>query len=155
MRQLNRLCVGALLAGLGLGAGVTDVQAVYLLPMSGGLDQHLANRLTATGVFRVVTDPKMADAVFTDQIGAGFEQRLVDLYKPEQDSEDSDKAENSKAASRTSSFGHGRGTIFLVDVKSRAVIWSAYQKPSKATSGDLDRTAVHIVEQIKKQQKAK
>src|SRR6266542_3025838 len=122
MRQLNRLCVGALLVGMALGAGVTDVQAVYLLPMAGGLDQHLANRLTSTGVFRVVTDPKLADAIFTDQLGAAFEQKLVDLFPPP-DSEDTDKTDKSgKAAPHVSTFGHARGTVFLVDLKSRAVL---------------------------------
>jgi len=67
-----RLLFCLMLAGAILGAGVPDVQAVYLLPMAGGLDQYLANRLTSAGVFRVVTDPKMADAIFTDQLGAGF-----------------------------------------------------------------------------------
>jgi hypothetical protein len=140
------------LAGLTLGAGVTDVQAVYLLPMAGGLDQYLANRLTSDGVFRVVTDPKLADAVFTDQVGAAFEQKLADLYAPPE-TEDSDKADESKAVKHVSSFGRGKGTIFLVDLKSRAVIWSSYQKPSGSTPDVLNRTALHIVQQIKKQQK--
>src|SRR5260370_40387826 len=145
-----------MLAGATLGADVPGVQAVYLLPMAGGLDQYLANRLTAGGVFRVVTDPKLADAIFTDQLGVGFEQKLVDLYPPESKDKDSDKADkNDKPAPHISTFGHGRGTIFLVDLKSRAVIWSVYQKPSKSTSEVLDRTAAQIVQQIKKQQKAK
>ena len=42
----------ALLASFTLGANMADVQAVYLLPMSGGLDQYLANRLTGPGVSR-------------------------------------------------------------------------------------------------------
>ena len=46
--------------------------------------------------------------------------------------------------------GRGKGTIFLVDLKSRAVIWSAYQKSNSASPGTLDRTASRIVEQIKK-----
>jgi hypothetical protein len=154
MRQLNRLLACALLSGFTLCANLPDVQAVYLLPMTGGLDQYLANRLTAGGVFRVVTDPKLADAVFTDQLGAGFEQKLVDLYPPE--SKNSDKADkNDKPVSHISTFGRGRGTIFLVDLKSRAVIWSAYEKPSRSTSEVLDRTAAHIVQQIKKLQKTK
>jgi len=152
-----RLLICALLAAFTLGANLPEVQAVYLLPMSGGLDQYLANRLTAGGVFRVVTDPKLADAIFTDQLGIGFEQKLVDLYPPpESKNNDSDKADkNDKPAPHISTFGHGRGTIFLVDLKSRAVIWSVYEKPGKSTSEVLDRTAARIVQQIKKQQKTK
>ena len=45
-------------------AGLRQVQSVYLLPMGYGLDQYLANRLTAEGVFEVVTDPTVvADLV--------------------------------------------------------------------------------------------
>ena len=121
--------------------------------MPGGLDQYLANRLTAAGVFRVVTDPKLADAIFTDQLGAGFEQKLTALYPPPQ-STDSEKADDdSKPVAHVSSFGRGKGAIFLVDLKSRAVIWSAYEKPGRSTPAVLDRTAAHIVQQIKKQQK--
>jgi hypothetical protein len=58
-----RLLMWGLLASLVLGADVTSVKAVYLLPMAGGLDQYLANRLTGDQVFRVVTDPKLADAI--------------------------------------------------------------------------------------------
>jgi hypothetical protein len=150
-----RTFIFGFLAAFTLCANLPEVQAVYLLPMTGGLDQYLANRLTAGGVFRVVTDPKLADAIFTDQLGAGFEQKLVDLY-PAPTSKDSDKADkNDKPAPHISTFGHGRGTIFLVDLKSRAVIWSSYEKPGRSASEVLDRTAARIVQQIKKLQKTK
>src|SRR5579871_6614586 len=64
------------------GAGLSGIHAVYLLPMGGALDQYLAIRLTSEHVFQVVTDPKLADAVFTDRIGSAFEERLDDLYAP-------------------------------------------------------------------------
>ena len=146
-----RLLFCLMLAGATLGADVPGVQAVYLLPMAGGLDQYLANRLTSAGVFRVVTDPKMADAIFTDQLGAGFEQKLTDLYSPPP--EDNDK--DSKPPVRASSFGRGKGTVFLVDLKSHAVIWSLYKKPGRVTPDVLNRTATRIAQEIKKQQKTK
>src|SRR2546422_549495 len=146
-----RLLLCALLAGLTLGANMTEVQAGYLLPMQGGLDQYLANRLNAGGGVCGVTGPKVGGAVFTHQLGARVGQKLFDLYPPAKDSDKADK--NDKAAPHISTFGRGRGTIFLVDMKSRAVIWSAYEKPGKATSDVLDRTAAHIVQQIKKLQK--
>ena len=146
-----RLLLCLMLVGATLGADVPGVQAVYLLPMAGGLDQYLANRLTSAGVFKVVTDPKLADAIFTDQLGAGFEQKLTDLYAPP--AEDNDK--DTGPRSHPSSFNHGKGTIFLVDLKSHAVIWSLYEKPGRTTPDTLNRTASHIVQQILKQQKAK
>src|SRR5713226_6030936 len=150
---MKRLLLCSLLACLSLGANISQVQSVYLLPMSGGLDQYLANRLS--GVFRVVTDPKLADAVFTDQLGEAFEQKLAALYPPaaQADSDKDDK--DDKQAPQTSSFGRGKGTIFLVDLKSRAVIWSGYQKRNGSAPDILDRTATQIVQQIKRQQKTK
>src|SRR5271157_2615411 len=61
-------------------AELTDVHTVYVLRMSHGLDQYLASRLTAEKVFQIVTDPKLADAVFTDQIGEAFEAKLEELF---------------------------------------------------------------------------
>src|SRR5438128_11988597 len=105
---MKRLLLCSLLACLSLGANISQVQSVYLLPMAGGLDQFLANRLT--GVFRVVTDPKLADAVFTDRLGEPFEQKLAELY-PKPDAEDTEK--DDKATPAVSSFGRGRGTVFM------------------------------------------
>ena len=62
--------------------GLAEVKRVYLLPMSGGLDQYLANRLTKVGRFEVVTDPANADAVFTDRLGPAFEDKWNELYPP-------------------------------------------------------------------------
>jgi hypothetical protein len=59
-----------------------EVHNVYILPMANGVDQYLANKLTRAGLFRVVIDPKMADAVFTDHTGPGFEEKLNELYPP-------------------------------------------------------------------------
>jgi hypothetical protein len=143
-----RLLMCGLLASLVLGADVTGVKAVYLLPMAGGLDQYLANRLTGDQVFRVVTDPKLADAVFTDHLGEAFEKQLTGLYPPEE-------KDDNKPQPHPSAFGRGKGTIFLVDLKSRAVIWSGYEGRIGSTPDLLDRTAVRIVREIKKQQKVK
>src|SRR5437868_3249226 len=146
---MNRLLIAALLASVCFAAGVSDVKSVYLLPMAGGLDQYLANRLT--GVFRVVTDPKLADAVFTDRLGEPFEHKLAELYAPPADPDKDDK--EAKRETPVSSFGRGKGTVFLVDLKSRAVIWSSFQKNSGTGPDTLDRKAGRIVQQLKKEQK--
>src|SRR5579862_1186408 len=148
-----RLLTGVLFASMALGAGVTEVKSVYLLPMSGGLDQHLANRLAAAQVFRVVTDPKLADAIFTDRIGEAFEQKLSELYAPPEDADKDD--DNNTQRKHISTFGRGASTVFLVDLKSREVIWSGYEKRSGATAAGLERVASQIVRDIVKQQKAK
>jgi len=77
------------------------VQSVYILPMNSGMDQYLANRLTAMGVFQVVTDPQRADTMLTDGVGKGFEEKMKELYPPppavkkaEEKAKDSDKAKD-------------------------------------------------------------
>jgi hypothetical protein len=59
-----------------------QVKRVYILAMGSGMDQFLANRLTQEGIFEVVTDPKMADAIVTDNVGEAFQKKLDDLYPP-------------------------------------------------------------------------
>jgi hypothetical protein len=59
-----------------------QVKRVYILAMGSGMDQFLANQLTKEGVFEVVTDPKRADAIVTDNVGEAFQRKLDDLYPP-------------------------------------------------------------------------
>jgi len=64
------------------GAYATDLttaRKVYVLGMARGLDQYLANHLTSAHVFQVVTDPKLADLIFTDHLGEGFQAQLEEI----------------------------------------------------------------------------
>jgi hypothetical protein len=158
------------------GADLSAVHSVYLLPMGGALDQYLANRLTSEHVFQVVTDPKLADAVFTDRIGSAFEERLADLYAPppkEKPTESqpapgqapapanqravqppaplfTDTANKLTNPATNSSFGHGKGTIFLVDRRSKEVLWSVYELPKGSAGSQMDRSAADIVNRLKR-----
>jgi hypothetical protein len=157
------------------GAELAAVRSVYLLPMGNSLDQYLANRLTSEHIFQVVTDPKLADAVFTDRIGAAFEEKLAGLLAvpapaapPAPNPPASAQAASTQTSSQptttlitdtvnklsnpaaNSSFGRGRGTIFLVDTKSKQVIWSFYEPPKGATGQQLDRGASDIVAHLKR-----
>ena len=204
-------------AALVCAADLSNVHTVYLLKMSKGLDQYLANRLTAGHIFQIVTDPKLADAVFTDQIGEGFQLKLEELYPtPEAEkpkpalepqpapipapqpvavpapipapqpaaipapipapqpvaipapipapkpapkpakpadvptvfplmTETVNKLSNPAA---NSGFGRAKGTVFLVDAKSRQVVWSAFQPAKDGTSQEMDRTAKAIVARV-------
>jgi len=175
------LCGSLLFAG-----ELSSVRAVYLLPMGRGLDQYLANRLTNEHVFQVVTDPKTADAFFTDRIGEGFEAQLASLVPPpalpapapapastaspapaEEKSGRKSKEEQKAAPpinetanklqdpSMNSSFGRGRGTIFLVDAKTHQVLWSAFEPSRGFAAKEMDRTASEIVNRIRKDQGGK
>jgi hypothetical protein len=156
-------CSAAMLSA----ADLANVHTVYLLKMSKGLDQFLANRLVSDHVFRIVTDPALADAVFTDQVGEGFQMKLEEFSPtPESDKPapppKADKTADEPSAllgdtvnklsnpGANSSFGRAKGTVFLVDAKSRQVVWSMYQPAKGGTPKQMDRTANDIVSRIKK-----
>jgi len=164
------LLILSLLGSVLSGAELAAVHTVYLLPMGSSLDQYLANRLTSEHVFQVVTDPKLADAVFTDRIGAAFEEKLADLLtvsapaaKPAPSQPASSQAPRPSGATpitetvnklsnpaANSSFGRGKGTIFLVDRKSKDVIWSVYEPPKGSAGPQLDKGALEIVSRLKR-----
>lgn len=163
---MKPLALASLLAASAFAAEapLKQVQSVYILPMASGMDQYLANKITRQGLFLVVTDPQRADAILTDRIGEPFERKYDELYpppkkvepKPEKKDEDkaegSDKKENDSGPPmlQPSTFGRGKGTIFLVDRKSRAVIWSTYDRPANMRADSLDKTADQIVNRIKR-----
>jgi hypothetical protein len=140
--------------------GLTEIKTVYLLSMSSGLDQYLANRLTKTGRFEVVTDPAKADAVFTDRLGPNFEQRWAELYPPpppptpapetvkKSSNTDNPLDFSAPAGVRISSFSRSRGNIFLVSRKTGAVVWSNYRLPSNSRPSSLDKLADKIVDRL-------
>jgi hypothetical protein len=160
-------CTGALLGG----AELSSVHSVYVLSMSKGLDQYLANRLTNDHLFQVVTDPKLADAFLTDRVGETLQSKLEEIFPPPVPEKPESKADKDKespnnplvsdtvnklsAAGANSSFGRGKGTVFLVDAKSRQVIWSVYQLPKGSSAKELDRTASDIVSRLKRDLKGK
>jgi hypothetical protein len=152
---LAPLLISTLLPAGVRAASLTEVKSVYLFPMANGLDQYLADRLTQGHIFKVVTDPKVADAVITDQLGKGFETQLLtarpDLKPvppkpPATDDKDKDKAEKKEEEPFVvqSTFHSARGTIFLIDARSQQVVWSNYQKPNSHTPKEMERMAMRI-----------
>jgi hypothetical protein len=145
-----------------------QVNRVYILGMSGGMDQYLANRLTSLGVFQVVTDPQKADAIVTDRLGEPFEAKLKELYppppppakeKPKDEKKDDKDAKADKkddkdnpehaSALRVSSFARGKGNFFIVDPKTMNVLWSVYDPPKNSTAPELSKTAERVVKRLK------
>jgi hypothetical protein len=157
-------CLSAVAANV--HPGLNEVKRVYLLPMTSGLDQYLANQLTRVGRFEVVTDPANADAIFTDRLGPSFEQKWNEMYppppppeeaKPANDKTNPNSAEPSlvdgfagSQVARISSFSRGRGNIFLVSRKDGAVLWSHFKVAKKARAEQLDDTAEDIAERLHK-----
>jgi hypothetical protein len=198
-------CLGA----LACAADLSTARTVYVLSMSRGLDQYLVNRLTSEHVFQVVTDPKLADVIFTDHVGEAFQAQL-ELISPTpvpEEEEDAPAAKTDKAGkgdkpgktdkadtggkagkadkadkggkadkgdkdpdaagqvdnplftkpvnalvnpALTSTFGRNKGTLFLVDAKSREVVWSVYDPPKTFSGKEMDHTASDIVNRLKK-----
>lgn len=144
-----------------------EVETIYLLPMSGGLDQFLANRLTKGRQFKVVTDPAQADAIFTDRIGAAFEERVAELYPPPPETEADKNAEKKNTApaeeplpfvhqaapARITSFGRGKGNVFLVDRASRHILWSDYKLPRNTQAPELNHIADSIIDRLQRDTK--
>jgi len=154
------LAAAALTMSMGLSAaGLGDIKTVYLLPMSSGLDQYLAQRLTAEAVLQVVTDPQKADAVLTDHLGESFEQSLADLYqtRPKADDKSGDAAEDKGASPARSGMQgkRGRGTIFLVNRRTHDVLWSVYELPKDSRPAEMRHSAGKISEQLAKSIKGK
>ena len=171
MDVMKRLVCLLLVSGALAAAELSGVHAVYLFPMSRGMDQFLANRLTNGHVFLVVTDPKLADAFFSDRVGTALETQIdAAIKKPEQKDDTKAAGKDAKPASSpggvaamfgdtankldtpslNSSFGRGKGNIFLVDAKSRQVVWSTFDPPKDGTEKEMDRTASAIVDRLKK-----
>jgi hypothetical protein len=168
MKRLSILlaCSAALLCG----AELSGVRAVYVMPMSHGVDQFLVNRLTNSGLFQVVADPKRADAIFTDRIGESFRLALEEISPtpkpPAADAEKDAKTEKGDKAGKddkkakseeergnpalNSTFGRGKGTFFLVNAKSRQVAWSTFEPSVGTNAKELDRMAIEIVTRLKK-----
>jgi hypothetical protein len=164
MKAMKRLflllsCSGALLLGTDLPA----VHSVYVMPMSQGMDQFLANRLAGEHVFQVVSDPKMADAVLTDRIGGALNSSLEEIFPTALPAAAEDKDAKKEPAAKNkldepglmSTFGRGKGTFFLVDAKSREVLWSTFEAPKSSTASQLDRTASDIVSRLMRNLKKK
>ena len=146
----------ALLAVGASGAEIAEVKTVYLLPMSNGLDQYLASQLTTRSVMQVVADPTKADAIFTDHIGPSLEQSLTDLYGEKSDDTADEKTDGSKAFARSGMQGQrGRGTVFLVDRKSRAVLWSDFEQPKYPTPDGMRHVAGQIAGKLARTLKGK
>lgn len=119
-------------------------RSVYVLSMPGGMDQFLASALAREHVAHVVTDAAIADTFLTDTLGAGFERRLEEIRPPRE------KADKEQQARPVFHSNYPKGTIFLVDAKSRQVIWSDYQKaPKNRSASAMNRAADRIAKKLR------
>ena len=129
-------------------ADLNDIKTVYLLPMSSGLDQYLAIKLTTGVVLQVVTDPQKADAILTDHVGAGLEAKLEELYGLKEEKKDASDAFTQSNHPVSAPVGRARGAIFLIDRKTRNIVWSDYEHPKNTTQPEMVRIADKIANKL-------
>lgn len=113
--------------------------------MANALDQHLASRLTSNRVMWVVLQPWNADAVITDSLDDDFWNWLEQTYPP------TGNAQHSQTGPQAYGYSSGRhsGTIFLIDPRSRLVLWSIYELPRNSSPAELERSATRITAQLR------
>jgi len=146
-------------AGSEVHPELMEVKTVYLLPMTYSLDQFLAIRLTKGGVLQVVTDPNLADAILSEHIGTSLEDQMKSLYGEKKtaagDDKDKDKDNQTSFAGPMAGGTRSKGAVFLVDRKTRNVIWSDYVRPKNSQPDELNHTADKIAAQLEKDKKVK
>lgn len=169
MGRMKRLAfLGFCVAALAGAVDFMGVHTVYILPMRHGMDQYLASHLTSEHVWWVATDPKNVDAILTDHIGDDFQAQLDQLYPPPEPVKKTPPPEKEAKAAETnnpmlpidtetklppvhSTFGSAKGMLFLVDRKSRQVLWSIYAPPKDFAPNDMDKAAADVVARLQKQ----
>ena len=145
-----------LAAGLSAFASdIGDIKTVYLLPMANGLDQYLAIKLTTGAILQVVTDPQKADGVLTDHVGASFEAKLDELYGNLHAVKDDKDPLSDFGRPVSQPLARARGAIFLVDRKTRNVVWSDYERPRSTTQPEINHLAEKISSKLFKDVKGK
>ena len=159
MRTLALLVSTTLATMIGfaqVNAELSQVQTIYLMPMANGFDQYLANRLRAVNQIRIVTDASKADAIFTDKIGLAFEARLDEIEATAKEkiaAAEPPVAGQPQTGMRLapkviSSIGRGRGTYFLVDRRSRIVLWSSFHKAKDAQPKNMHANAGKVANEL-------
>jgi hypothetical protein len=145
-----------LLLAASLAASALDldgIKTVYMLPMANGLDQYLAIQLTTGSVLQVVTDPQKADAILTDHVGSSLEQKLDELYGQKQKQDQDVFGGSQRPVSQ--SISRARGAIFLIDRKTRNIVWSDYERSKNTTQPEVKHVAEKIVAKLAKDVKGK
>lgn len=145
-------CASAFAADLG------SAQPIYFWPMQSALDQYLAEQATTVSALGVTVDPKMAKAIMTDRIDASFLEAMDELF-PVEGREEKTTEEKTEAADidfqmarpKNRPKGSPKGTVFLVDVKTRQVLWSTFLGDFYPNPKNLHREASKVIERLERE----
>lgn len=128
---------------------LSRVKTVYIMAMSNGFEQYLASRLTSSGLLWVVLDPVNADAVVTDRLDEDFWKWLNERYPNRTKSPQLATVNDRRPDNIVGAVGAKvRGTLFLVDPKTRLVLWSVYDQVKKVSSDNLDQMAARVTKRL-------
>jgi len=128
---------------------LSRVKTVYIMGMSNGFDQFLASRFTSSGLLWVVLDPVNADAVVTDRLDEDFWRWLNERYPNRARAPQSADMNDRRPDNIVGAVGPKvRGTLFLVDPKTRLVLWSVYDQVKKVSSDNLDQMAARVTKRL-------
>jgi len=157
---MRALALLALLTGSASFAAAADLASagpVYLWPMRGALDQYLASALTADSLLTVTVDPETARTVMTDRIDQDFFEGMTTVFDR---SGEEEEEETAPASLESGDFrlqrapnaprGRSQGTIFLVDVASRQVVWSMFIGELDNRPKKLHGEAEDVVDELRK-----
>jgi hypothetical protein len=75
--------------------------------------------------------------------------------KEETDDSRSGEFQMAGDAARVHSFSRGRGNIFLVDAKTRRVLWTGFDVPKNTRPGELQKSAERLVGKLRKEKTGK
>ena len=128
---------------------LSRVHTVYVVGMSNGLDQYLSNRLSSTGVVWIVLDPARADAIFTDRLDETFWSWLNARYPLQSKAPPPAHGDDLRARDFVGGSSRIRGNLFLVDPKSRLVLWSCYDQAKNTSADELDHVAMRVTKRLK------
>jgi len=151
MRTLSTLFLASLLSCSLLAADFRElsrVHTVYIMAMTNGLDQFIANRFTNSGVIWVVLDPARADAILTEKLDEEFWKWLNSRYPLASKAPQPEAGNDFRHKNVTGPIGAVRGTVFLVDPKTRLVLWSSYAQATRASADELDQLAARITKNL-------
>ena len=151
MTRVTFIALALLAVPLGQ-AQLRDAQPVYFWPMQHAFDQYLAEAVNGADALSVTFDPKMASSIMTERIDATFLQAIEEIFPSEEakteEKDDSIEGDFEVSRSKNRPQARPRGTLFLVDVKTRRVIWSTYLGELDPEPKALHKEALRVVEEI-------
>ena len=128
----------------------------------GDIYEQILNDLQSAGNAGEFYTPRAVTAFMTDRIDAPFLAAMDELFPKPEDAAKAPAPEASEAAAdggtgihvdarpKNRPLGRPHGTLFLVDVHTREVLWSTYLDEADRNPNKLHKQARNVVERLRK-----